>query len=84
MARDQTVGVLLLLGSLAGIAVYGWLVFLPPIPGLDITVLKLTGFVAIAGVLGIVGWIGYTLTTTPPPKPLEEIEKELNEELKKE
>ena len=28
-------------------------------------------------------WIGYTLATTPPPKPIEEIEKELEEELKK-
>jgi len=28
-------------------------------------------------------WIGYTLATTPPPKPVEEIEKELEEELKK-
>ncbi|RSN70343.1 transcriptional regulator, partial [Candidatus Korarchaeum cryptofilum] len=29
------------------------------------------------------GWIGYTLATTPPPKPIEEIEKEIEEELKK-
>ncbi|MDJ0271587.1 MAG: transcriptional regulator, partial [Aigarchaeota archaeon] len=57
--------------------------FLPPIPGLDTVVLKLTGIVAVGGVLGIIAWIGYTLATTPPPKPLEEIEKELNEELKK-
>ncbi|MEM1946706.1 MAG: hypothetical protein QXF95_06810 [Candidatus Caldarchaeum sp.] len=84
MARDQTVGGLLLLASIAGILLYGWVVFLPPIAGLDLIVLKLTGVVAIAGLLGIVGWIGYTLATTPPPKPLEEIEKELNEELKKE
>jgi len=34
-------------------------------------------------VLGILAWIGYTLATTPPPKPIEEIEKEIEEELKK-
>jgi len=45
--------------------------------------LQLTAFIAIAGVLGILAWIGYTLATTPPPKPIEEIEKELEEELKK-
>ncbi|MEM2237590.1 MAG: hypothetical protein QXR26_02765 [Candidatus Caldarchaeum sp.] len=84
MAKDQTVGGLLLLASIVGILLYGWAVFIPPIAGLDLIVLKLTGFVAVAGILGIVGWIGYTLATTPPPKPLEEIEKELNEELKKE
>ncbi|MFZ8793387.1 MAG: transcriptional regulator, partial [Acidilobaceae archaeon] len=32
---------------------------------------------------GILAWIGYTLATTPPPKPIEEIEKEIEEELKK-
>ena len=33
-------------------------------------------------VLGILAWIGYTLITTPPPKPVEEIERELEGELK--
>lgn len=84
MARDQTLGAVLLLGSVLGVVVYGWILFLPPLAGLDLLLLKLTGFIAVAGVLGIIGWIGYTLATTPPPKPLEEIEKELNEELKKE
>ncbi|MEM1943459.1 MAG: hypothetical protein QXO30_01030 [Candidatus Caldarchaeum sp.] len=84
MARDQTLGAVLLLGSVVGVVVYGWILFLPPLAGLDLLLLKLTGFIAVAGVLGIIGWIGYTLATTPPPKPLEEIEKELNKELKKE
>jgi len=83
MPKDQTLGVLLLLASVAGIIIYGWALFLSPFPGLDIIVLKLTGFVAVAALLGIIAWIGYTLATTPPPKPIEEIEKELNEELKK-
>ncbi|MCS6785185.1 MAG: transcriptional regulator [Candidatus Caldarchaeum sp.] len=83
MPKDQTLGALLLVASIAGIIVYGWAVFLPPIAGIDILVLKLTGFAAVAAILGIIAWIGYTLATTPPPKPLEEIEKELNEELKK-
>jgi len=37
----------------------------------------------VAAALGIVAWIGYTLATTPPPKPIAEIEKELEDELKK-
>jgi predicted DNA-binding transcriptional regulator len=40
--------------------------------------------VAVAFVLGIVAWIGYTLATTPPPKPIEEIEKEVEKEVGKE
>jgi predicted DNA-binding transcriptional regulator len=39
--------------------------------------LQLTGFIAVGAVLGILAWIGYTLATTPPPKPIEDIEKEL-------
>lgn len=80
MTRDQLVGGLLLVISAIVIAVYGWLVFLTDY---YLLILKLTGFIAVAGVFGILGWIGYTLATTPPPKPIEEIEKEIEEELRK-
>ena len=80
MSRDQLVGALLLVCGVLGIIVYGWLVFLS---GWSLFVLQLTGFVAVAAVLGILAWIGYTLATTPPPKPIEEIERELEEEMKK-
>ena len=83
MSRDQVIGVLLVIVGIIGIIIYGWLVFFPPYPKWDLIVLKLTSFVAVGGVLGILAWIGYTLATTPPPKPIEEIEKELEEELKK-
>jgi putative effector of murein hydrolase LrgA (UPF0299 family) len=29
--------------------------------------------IAFIAILGIGGWIGYTMATTPPPKPIEEI-----------
>lgn len=65
--------------SAAVIIAYAWLVFLTD---LALLVLKLTGFIAVAVVFGIMAWIGYTLATTPPPKPIEEIEKEIEKELK--
>jgi len=80
VSRDQVIGVLLVLAGIVGIILYAWLIFLTEWSYL---ILQLTGFVAVAGVLGILAWIGYTLATTPPPKPIEEIEKELEEELKK-
>ena len=79
MSRDQQIGVLIMIASIAGIIIYGWLVFFSQ---WAMIVLQLTAFAAIAGVLGILAWIGYTLATTPPPKPIEEIEKELEKELK--
>jgi len=80
MNRDQAIGALLLVGGALGIIIYFWLVFLSP---WSIFIMQITAFIAVAGVLGILAWIGYTLATTPPPKPIEEIEKELEEELKK-
>jgi len=83
MASDKTVGTLLVAVSTLVILVYGWLLFAPPRPGIDMLLLKLTAFIAVAGVFGILAWIGFTLATTPPPKPIEEIERELEEELKR-
>ncbi len=61
------------------IVVYAWLVFLTKY---DIVVLKATAFLAVAAVFGILGWVGYALATTPPPKPIEEIEREVEQALK--
>jgi len=80
LSRDQVIGYLLLAVSAVVIVVYGWLVFLSEY---SLLILQITGFVAVAGVFGILAWIGYTLATTPPPKPIEEIEKEIEAELKK-
>ena len=73
------IGALILVASVIGIIVYGWILFFTE---WTILLLQITGFVAVAAILGILAWIGYTLATTPPPKPVEEIEKELEGELK--
>lgn len=36
-------------------------------------------FIAFVAVMAIGAWIGFTMATTPPPKPIEEITKELEE-----
>jgi len=83
MNRDKVIGSLLVTISVVVIIAYVLIMFFPPLAGADILLLKITGTVGVAAVFGILGWIGYTLATTPPPKPIEEIEKELEEELKK-
>ena len=80
MSRDQVIGGLLVIISILVIILYGWLVFFSE---WNVLLLQLTGFIAVLGIFGVLGWIGYTLATTPPPKPIEEIEKELEGELKK-
>ena len=80
MHRDQIVGGLITIASIIAIIVYAWVMFFTE---WSLLLMQITAFVAVAAVLGILAWIGYTLATTPPPKPIEEVEKELEEELKK-
>jgi len=79
MNKDQLLGAVILIGSILGIAVYFYLLFISPWSAL---ILQLTAFVAVAAVLFILAWIGYTLASTPPPMPLEDFK--LEEETKKE
>lgn len=71
MSNDQFIGAGILIGSVAGIAAYFWLVFISAWSWLTV---QLSAFVAIAMVLLIMAWIGYTLATTPPPTPLENLD----------
>ncbi len=60
-------GILLLATGVCGIILYGWLLFFYNAT----LILQITAFCAVAIILGIIGWIGYTMATTPPPEPLE-------------
>lgn len=72
--RDRIIGILLMVISIITILAYAWMLFFTP---WTVLLMQITLMIAVAGVLGILAWIGYTLATTPPPKPIEEIEKEL-------
>ncbi len=37
-------------------------------------------FIAFVAIMGIGAWIGWTMATTPPPKPIQEIQTEEKEE----
>ncbi len=41
-------------------------------------------FIAFVAVMGIGAWIGWTMATTPPPKPIEEITSEVEEKKEEE
>ncbi len=71
MANDRVIGGLIFVGSLGGIAVYFWLLFMSPWAWLTIQV---SALFAVGMVLLIMAWIGYTLATTPPPMPLEDFD----------
>ncbi|MEM1628269.1 MAG: transcriptional regulator [Desulfurococcaceae archaeon] len=80
MERDKLIGWGMLIFSLAVIIAYSYIMFFTDLWEI---LTRITLVIMVIGVSGILGWIGYTLATTPPPKPIEEIEKEIEEELKK-
>ena len=60
------IGVIIFFASLVGLAVYALLLY-----SFALVVLQITAFVAVAAVLVISAWTGWTMATTPPPAPLE-------------
>ena len=68
MANDRAIGGAILGGSIIGIIVYGLLIWYWPV-----VILELTAFIAVAVLLAILAWIGYTMATTPPPEPITDI-----------
>jgi predicted DNA-binding transcriptional regulator len=66
MNKDQLIGAAILVGSIIGVVLYTWLLY-----SYAIVILQITAFVAVAGILLIMAWIGWTMATTPPPAPLE-------------
>jgi predicted DNA-binding transcriptional regulator len=71
MANDRFLGGAILLVSIAGVVIYFWLLFMSSWAWLTIQV---SAFLAVAMMLLIIAWIGYTLATTPPPMPLEDLD----------
>ena len=67
-----------MIGSIAGAIIYFWLAFLSPWQTLTI---QASAFIAVAAVLCIIAWIGYTLATTPPPEPLSSYAELLDEDV---
>jgi len=93
MSKDQAIGggiflvcVVLIIAYIAGLflsdPISSWL-------NLDAVALRywliaVPVLIAFVAVLGIGAWIGWTMATTPPPKPIEEIEAEEKQEEEKE
>ena len=78
-SKDQAMGAGILAVAVVLIIVYLYWLFGPytewPLLGFSIRIwaLIIPVLILVLAVLGIAAWIGYTMATTPPPKPLEEI-----------
>jgi len=74
--RERLIGWALLAGGLLGALAYGWLVFVTEWATL---VLKITAFLAVAALMGLIAWIGFTLATSPPIRRLPKVVSALDD-----
>ncbi len=89
VSKDQSIGGVILVVCVAVLFIYvitlGWPTWLSSI-GFTITeadvrlwVVAIPVLLAVIAITGIGAWIGYTMATTPPPKPIEELTSEAEE-----
>jgi hypothetical protein len=85
VSKDQGIGGAIL--AVCVIVAVGYLVLVvdPGLFNLNSTDARLDAVlflvsVAFIAILGVGSWIGYTMATTPPPKPIEEITAETKQE----
>jgi len=88
VSKDQTIGgiifvVCVVIGILytAGLFYFGGNPFDWAIP---FWLIAIPVFIAFIAIMGIGAWIGWTMATTPPPKPIEEITSEAEEKKEEE
>lgn len=98
VSKDQGIGgVIFIVCVIVAIAYFIALAFTPQVSGLfnwgwnaemiwhaRIALVAIPMAIALIAVLAIGAWIGWTMATTPPPKPIEEIEAEEKKEEEKE
>lgn len=95
MSKDQTIGGLIFVVCVVIVIGYIAALFFPTQVGNLLGLKNIDPYhaitwlvaipvlIALIAVLGIGAWIGWTMATTPPPKPIEEIEAEEKKEEEK-
>lgn len=88
VSKDQTIGgVIFAACVIIGVLYTIGLFYLGGNPfnwNLSFALIAIPVFIAFIAIMGIGAWIGWTMATTPPPKPIEEITSEIEEEKKEE
>lgn len=94
MSKGQTIGGIIFLVCVAIAIFYVATLFFPErlgMLGLNLApaavqfwAVAIPVFITFLAVMGIGAWIGWTMATTPPPKPIEEISSEIEEKSEEE
>lgn len=78
VSKDQAIGWVIFL--VCAVVAVAYLIGLFLFPCLQFWLIAVPVVIAFILVLAIGGWIGWTMATTPPPRPIEEIEAEEKKE----
>ncbi len=89
VSKDQSIGAVILLVCVV-LAVFYLVTLFYPIwlsqigiqaaeADVRFWIIAIPVFIAFIAIMGIGAWIGWTMATTPPPKPIEEITSEIEE-----
>lgn len=95
MSKDQAIGGTIFILCLIIAILYAVTLFYPQwlstigietrwISDAQFWVIAIPVFIGFVAILGIGAWIGWTMATTPPPKPIEEITSEIEEKTEEE
>jgi hypothetical protein len=75
-SKDQTIGGLICTVCVIIAVAYTVGMFWPALDAIRLWLVAIPVFIAFIAILGIGAWIGWTMATTPPPKPIEDIPTE--------
>jgi len=81
-SKDQAIGGLICIICLVIAGSYTLALFWPALEAIRLWLIAIPVLVALIAILGIGAWIGWTMATTPPPKPIEEMQTEETTEAK--
>lgn len=79
MNKDQAIGLIIFIACVTVAIAYTAGLFMPFFESYRFWIVAVPVFVGFIAILGIGAWIGWTMATTRPPKPTEEITSEIEE-----
>lgn len=76
MNKDQGIGATIFITCLIVAIAYVAALLWPPFEVIRLWLIAIPVTIAFVGILAIGAWIGWTMASTPPPKPIEDTEIE--------
>ena len=80
MNKDQSIGATIFIACLAVAIGYITALLWPAFEAIRLGLIAIPVTIAFVGILAIGAWIGWTMASTPPPKPIENLELGVTEE----